>query len=376
MDMFQPRSLADNSPIGLGDAIAQNRQSLIGLGMGLLQPRSLAQGATPSSAWSNALGGYEQGAQADTRQAYAQAQLAHQKRQEAHQAAMDAFQRSQAAQAQSNWEKQFARSDPAAAQTDFTRAARDLGLTPGTPEHTQFAREFYAPKTEQPKIVWQDGVPYREDPRKGTVETVTPSGTPPAAGNPYAPASKMSTDEGKTSLFADRAAAAHDTISKAENINAEPGGTVGGMIQQTLPAGIANVLVSGERGKAMDAQRAFLNALLRRESGAAISAGEYTSYGKEYFPQVGDTPAQIEAKRKHRADVIAALARESGKGYRPSYSFDDQGYIKLGPPTYAKGATTTAAPATTTGQSEQGGGAAPGVVRWTRDAQGNPVPAP
>ena len=44
MDMFQPRSLADNQPIGFGDALAQNRQSLIGLGMGLLTPRSLAQG--------------------------------------------------------------------------------------------------------------------------------------------------------------------------------------------------------------------------------------------------------------------------------------------------------------------------------------------
>ena len=92
-------------------------------------------------------------------------------------------------------------------------------------------------------------------------------------------------------------------------------------------------------------------AFSRRESGAAISSGEFTSYGKEYFPQLGDTPDQIEAKRKHRAEVIAGLARESGKGYRPTYSFDEKGNIKLGAPTYTgKGGgtpTATDAPAST-----------------------------
>ena len=158
----------------------------------------------------------------------------------------------------------------------------------------------------------------------------------------------MTTDEGKTALFADRAATAHDIITKSENINSEPGGTMGALIQQNLPAGAANVLVSGERGKSMDAQRAFVNALLRRESGAAINAGEFVSYAKEYFPQLGDTPDQLEAKRKHRAEVIAGLARESGKGYRPTYTFDEAGNITRGAPAYAgKGgaAATPAAPA-------------------------------
>ena len=85
---------------------------------------------------------------ADSRRGHQQAQLAHQKAQEARQAAMDAFHRSQAGQQQANWERQFARSDPAKAPTEFTRAARDLGLTPGTPEHTQFAKQFYSTKSE------------------------------------------------------------------------------------------------------------------------------------------------------------------------------------------------------------------------------------
>jgi len=339
MDMFQPQDAA-GQPTDLGGALTGRSQSLIGLGLGLLSPSNPLRG---ESSWSNALQGYMGGAALDTRTATSKAALAHQKMQDARQAAQDR-------QAQSNFERQFARSDPANAPTDFTRAARDLGLTPGTPEHTQFAKEFFAPKTEQPSIVWQEDangnkVPYRQDPRSGSVTPIQlPGGTATAGGNPYGPSGKMTTDEGKTALFADRAATAHDAITKAENINAGASGAIGGLIQQNLPAGAANVLVSGERGKSMDAQRAFINALLRRESGAAINAGEFTSYSKEYFPQLGDTPDQIEGKRKHRAEVIAGLARESGKGYRPTYSFDEKGNIKLGTPSYAgKGGGTPAA---------------------------------
>jgi hypothetical protein len=86
-DMFQPRSTVDNSPIGIGDAIAQNRNSLIGFGMGMLQPRSLAVGAPVGSAMTSALGGYMQGAQTDAANAYRQAALAHTKTQDAFRAA-------------------------------------------------------------------------------------------------------------------------------------------------------------------------------------------------------------------------------------------------------------------------------------------------
>ena len=139
-DMFSPQDISGNQ-IGFGDALRQNSQGLVGLGMGMLQPRSLAHGAPVSSAWGDALQGYQQGAQADTRRNVAQAQLQHQKRQEA-------FQRSQAGQQQSNWERQFERSDPTKAPTEFGKISRDLGLVPGTPEYLEAAKQYYQPKTE------------------------------------------------------------------------------------------------------------------------------------------------------------------------------------------------------------------------------------
>ena len=127
MDMFQPRSNVDNSPIGFADALAQNRNSLIGLGMGLLQPRSLAVGAPTGSGFTNALGGYMQGAQADATNAYKQAALAHVKQQEARQAAQDAFNRQMA-------EKQFTQST----LTPFQKMRSDIAK--GGPA----AEQFYA----------------------------------------------------------------------------------------------------------------------------------------------------------------------------------------------------------------------------------------
>lgn len=132
---FSPRDYAGNQ-IGIGDAIAQNSNSLVGLGMGLLQPTRPGE-----SPYVNALQGYQTGSVADANRGFRTAQLQHQKAQEARQAAQDKL-------AQSNWERQFSRNDPANLPTEFTRAARDLNLTPGTPEHAQFAKQFYSTKSE------------------------------------------------------------------------------------------------------------------------------------------------------------------------------------------------------------------------------------
>ena len=347
MDMFQPTD-AGGEPVDFGKALQSRSNSLIGLGTGA-DVAVLAGAGQHRRQCAAGISARRQPGRATSAVCTVDGAPEDAGRPASGDGCVSPFAGGAAA---SNLERQFARSDPATAQTDFTKAARDLGLTPGTPEHTQFAKEFYAPKTEQPTIVWQEDangnkVPYRQDPRSGSVTPIPLPGATTAGGNPYGASGKMTTDEGKTALFADRAATAHAAITKAERINEEPGGAIGGVVQQTLPAGVANVLVSGERGKAMDAQRAFVNALLRRESGAAINAGEFTSYAKEYFPQLGDTPDQLEAKRKHRAEVIAGLARESGKGYRPTYSFDEKGNITLGAPTYTGKGAAADTPAAT-----------------------------
>jgi len=61
------------------------------------------------------------------------------------------------------------------------------------------------------------------------------------------------------------------------------------------------------------AQRAFTEARLRKDSGAAIPEQEFENDRKTYFVQPGDSEATIEQKRRGRAAVLASLGFESGQ---------------------------------------------------------------
>lgn len=59
----------------------------------------------------------------------------------------------------------------------------------------------------------------------------------------------------------------------------------------------------------------FINAVLRRESGAAISAGEFEQGEKQYFPAAGDSPGIIEQKRQNRLLALESLKTEAGGAF-------------------------------------------------------------
>jgi hypothetical protein len=62
------------------------------------------------------------------------------------------------------------------------------------------------------------------------------------------------------------------------------------------------------------AQRNFVNALLRQESGASISPTEFSNAQRQYFPQVGDSPEVILQKAANRKTSIDALKVQAGPG--------------------------------------------------------------
>lgn len=64
--------------------------------------------------------------------------------------------------------------------------------------------------------------------------------------------------------------------------------------------GLANWTQSESQQQVDQAQRDFVNAVLRRESGAAISPGEFENAQKQYFPQPGDEPKTLAQKRRNR----------------------------------------------------------------------------
>lgn len=74
----------------------------------------------------------------------------------------------------------------------------------------------------------------------------------------------------------------------------------------------AKYLTPEDLARQEQAERNFINAVLRRESGANITPTEFSSYEKQYFPRPGDTPKVLEQKKQNRIDALAALQAEAG----------------------------------------------------------------
>lgn len=82
----------------------------------------------------------------------------------------------------------------------------------------------------------------------------------------------------------------------------------------------ANGMSSQEQQQVEQAQRDFINAVLRRESGAAIANTEFDSARKQYFPQVGDSQAVIQQKTANRQLATRGLMAEVPVKRRDSIS--------------------------------------------------------
>lgn len=80
-----------------------------------------------------------------------------------------------------------------------------------------------------------------------------------------------------------------------------------------------NVFKTPEQRQYRQAQRAFTEARLRKESGAAIPLQEFENDARIYFAQPGDDPATIEQKRAKRQTVLDGLAYSSGGAYEEYY---------------------------------------------------------
>ena len=71
------------------------------------------------------------------------------------------------------------------------------------------------------------------------------------------------------------------------------------------------------------AQKEFLAAILRKESGGAITPAEFSEYGSMYFPQPGDDKNTMNLKKAARERAIGAMVAAGGDAYKsiPDTSF-------------------------------------------------------
>jgi hypothetical protein len=104
-----------------------------------------------------------------------------------------------------------------------------------------------------------------------------------------------------TEVYANRMAEANQVINKLGDRFAKPQAIFG----QYAP----NMLKSADRQEFEQAQRNFINAVLRKESGAVISDEEFSSAKLQYFPQPGDSAGVLAQKAQTRDTAITGLYR-------------------------------------------------------------------
>jgi hypothetical protein len=126
--------------------------------------------------------------------------------------------------------------------------------------------------------------------------------TKPAGGKP------LNDTQAKALQFGSRMQNANEILDKL----AEQG------VQVSIPGSrsgygvgaVINALQPEARQQLDQAKRDFINAVLRRESGAAISPSEFESAEKQYFPQPNEGPAQIAQKKAARELSMRGILAE------------------------------------------------------------------
>lgn len=130
------------------------------------------------------------------------------------------------------------------------------------------------------------------------------------------------TGEGRPSLGGEKSALGF--FNRAKQADEELSGLTKqisdmGLGDQAWMATMPNFLQTQEGQAYQQAQRAFTEARLRKDSGAAIPETEFANDRKTYFVQPGDSKETIAQKERGRAAVLASLAFQSGRALNEFY---------------------------------------------------------
>jgi len=131
--------------------------------------------------------------------------------------------------------------------------------------------------------------------------------------NADAATGKMTESQGKAAGFATRMENSLDVIKKFEG----QGQNAFGRMSEKAPFGGA-YLQSPEYQRYTAAKQSFINAHLRKDSGASIHDPEFVRAEREFFPQPGEGPDVVREKAARRAALADTTKREAGPAYKSS----------------------------------------------------------
>lgn len=136
---------------------------------------------------------------------------------------------------------------------------------------------------------------------------------------------KQTGEQANAATFSTRMNEANKVISDPSIFGAGLGVSGGAREMVKNIPGVGNALAgAGAQGPKFQqydqAKRDFVNAVLRKESGAAISANEFANAERQYFPVPGDSQEVIAQKAKNRATAIDTIAQGGTNTFRKAFS--------------------------------------------------------
>lgn len=157
------------------------------------------------------------------------------------------------------------------------------------------------------------------DPRTGQVQPVVGADGKPVQGK--AATKNLTEGQAKANMFGSRMVESDRILGELEGkynpmaVNAKVAAGEAPLIGG-VAAWAGNKMLSDAGQMAEQAQRDFINAVLRRESGAVISEPEFKNAAKQYFPQPGDNQKVLDQKRRNRQTAINGMAVEVPGGLK------------------------------------------------------------
>lgn len=120
---------------------------------------------------------------------------------------------------------------------------------------------------------------------------------------------KLTESEGKNAGFYARTLQSHEIINGLEKVGTQIDTT----LKDNIPLG-GNYMKTPEQQMLSQAERDFINAVLRRESGAVISNEEFANAKEQYLPKPGDSDEVLAQKRANREAAIRGIEISAGQG--------------------------------------------------------------
>lgn len=162
-----------------------------------------------------------------------------------------------------------------------------------------------------------DGVTYavyKSGRNAGKVEPLLLGSGQPLKSQAKGGSNVMTEQQSKDALFGARMQEANKVLTALE------GEDIKAPVMNSLPYGdkFSNALpsilggASAKQQQYTQAQRDFINAVLRKESGAVIADTEFANAQKQYFPQIGDSKDVIAQKARNRELAMNMIISGSG----------------------------------------------------------------